>query len=145
MPVRGINIILDNKGKRSFLFFNKIFTRGFKKIIKIIIDINEDTKIILKPLVIICLGENSFDIDDSDTILLIQLFIFKVLIFKNKNIVGKDKMYKLIPSVPKYLVIIILFSKPSILIMKPLIIIIDVLIKKEFLFFNKFIIKFTLL
>ena len=96
-------------------------------------------------LIIICLEENSFDIRDSDTILLIQLFIFKVLIFKNNNIVGKDSMYKLIPSVPKYLVMIILFNKPSILIMKPLIIIIDVLIKKEFLIFNKLRITFTLL
>lgn len=145
MPVSGISIIVDNNGKRSCWFLNRIVTRGFKIIKKIIIDINDDIKIILMALRIICLEENSFDIRDSDTILLIQLFIFKVLIFKNNNIVGKDSMYKLIPSVPKYLVMIILFNKPSILIMKPLIIIIDVLIKKEFLFFNKLRITFTLL
>ena len=145
MPVSGISIIVDNNGKRSCWFLNRIVTRGFKIIKKIIIDINDDIKIILMALRIICLEENSFDIRDSDTILLIQLFIFKVLIFKNNNIVGKDSMYKLIPSVPKYLVMIILFNKPSILIMKPLIIIIDVLIKKEFLFFNKLRIIFTLL
>ncbi len=145
MPVSGISIIVDNNGKRSCWFLNRIVTRGFKIIKKIIIDINDDIKIILMALRIIRLEENSFDIRDSDTILLIQLFIFKVLIFKNNNIVGKDSMYKLIPSVPKYLVMIILFNKPSILIMKPLIIIIDVLIKKEFLFFNKLRITFTLL
>jgi hypothetical protein len=101
-----------------------------------------EINVILRAFCMIILGEYLLVILLSETSLLILLLIFIVATFKNKIIVGNAIIYRDIPSVPRYLVMIILLAKPNILIMKPANIIILVLIKKLFfrkkLFFENF-------